>query len=346
MKKSKLTLALLVAACTAPLIAQAGTFNTIPDESGFDGFILVGGTVTNFSSNIIAGNSLTRVNHNSTNSLDQSPDSENGTSAVFTGEINYTFADHDLQVFFGNELENVLRYDLAMKLGARRDLNGNGVASFALITSGALPTHVYADPFNVDKSEETDRDMKGIQIGWDNILDKNINLELTHKEVEIDHDNSGAALVEEGLLTTNQQGLLKRDGSIQTLKVSYSYALSPTQHFEPELVFEKTDKDGDALNYDRYGASLSYLYIHGRFSLVGQVVYSHSEYEEINPVWNMDDEGDNNAAAASLVLTYANPFGWKDTSAVTSLAYANENSNIDFYDAHIATASVGLLYKF
>ncbi len=112
MKKKKLTRALLIAACMTSA-AHAASFNKIPEESGFDGFVLVGGTYTNFSSNIVAGNSLTHVDHESTNSLDEEPSSENGMSGVLTGELNYTFADQGLQIYVGNELADVLRYDLA-----------------------------------------------------------------------------------------------------------------------------------------------------------------------------------------------------------------------------------------
>lgn len=343
---TKLTRALLTATCMTSAATHAASFNTIPKESGFDGFVLVGGTFTNFSSNIVAGNSLTHVDHESTNGLNEEPSSENGVSGVLTGELNYTFADQGLQIYVGNELEDVLRYDLATKFGVRKDLNGNGIARVAYITSGVLPTHVYEDPFNVNNTQEADRDMRGVQFGLDNILRSGVNIEVSLKDIDVVDENSGQSLVVSGALEPSEQNLLKRTGTTKTAKVSYLHAFSSSHYIEPELVAERADKDGEAIAHDRFGASLSYFYLKGRLSLVGQLAYSHSEYDEINPVWNIDEVGDNNISAASLVVSYAKPFGWEDTSFVTSLAYANESSNIDFYDAHIATASLGMLYQF
>jgi hypothetical protein len=346
MKMTKLTRALLIATCMTSAATHAASFNTIPEESGFDGFLLVGGTFTNFSSNIVAGNSLTHVEHESTNGLNEAPSSENGVSSVLTGELNYTFAEQGLQVYVGNELEDVLRYDLATKFGVRKDLNGKGIARVAYITSGVLPTHVYEDPFNVESTHEADRDMQGVQLGLDNLLGSGVNIEVSLKDIDVVEENSGHSLVESGVLDPSDQKLLKRTGTTTTAKVSYLHAFSGSHYIEPEFVAERADKDGGAIAHDRFGASLSYFYLKGRFSLVGQLAYSHSEYDETSPVWGMNEVGDNNISAASLVLSYAKPFGWEDTSFVTSFAYANENSNIDFYDAHIATASMGMLYQF
>lgn len=329
-----------------PLISNAAAFNTIPEESGFDGFLLIGGTATNFSSNIVAGNSLTHVDHASTNGLNEAPSSEQGVSGIFTGELNYTFAEQGVQLYVGNELEDILRYDLTTQFGIRKSLKGNGIASFAFLTSGVLPTHVYEDPFNVDNAKEADRDMRGIKFGWDNIADKGVNVEIALKDIDVVTENSGLALVKQGAITESDQALLERTGETKTLRVSYLHSFNSHHHIEPQLVAERVDKDGEAIAHDRYGVSFSYFYLNGRFSIVSQMAYSYSEYDEINPVWNRQDVGENHIAGASVVLSYAKPFDWEDTSFVTSIAYANENSNIDFYDADIATASVGLLYQF
>ncbi len=228
----------------------------------------------------------------------------------------------------------------------RKDLNGNGIASIAYITSGVLPTHVYEDPFNVESTREADRDMQGIQFGLDDIFNSGVSVEFALKDVDVVEENSGQSLVESGQIDESEQGLLKRTGVTRVAKVSYLHSFSPSHYIEPEFVVERADKDGEAIAHDRYGASLSYFYLKGRFSFVGQLAYSHSEYDEISPVWDLYEVGDNNISGASLVFSYAKPFDWENMSLVTSLAYGNENSNIDFYDAHIATASMGMLYQF
>ncbi|WP_164684014.1 DUF2860 family protein [Vibrio maerlii] len=346
MKKSFLEKAIVVACLSIPSVSPAASFHELPKESGFDGFLLIGATSTQFSSNSVAGNSLTHVEHNSTNGLNDSPSSENGMSGVFTGELNYTFAGEGIQLYLGNELEDVLRYDLTTQFGVRKSLPGNGIASIAFLTSGVLPTHVYEDPFNVEQTNEADRDMNGVKLGWDNMFDKGISVEMSFKDIDVVEENSGQSLVDKGILTKSEQHLLDRTGTTTTMRVSYLHSFSSSHHIEPTVIAERADKDGEAIAHDRFGMSLSYFYLNGRFSLVSQMAYSYSEYDQINPVWNHDEVEDNNSIAASMVLSYARPFNWQDTSFVTSFAYGNGNSNIDFYDSDIATASIGMLYQF
>lgn len=327
-------------------VLAASILKPIPQKSGIDGFILVGASVTSYSSNIVAGNSLANVNHSSTNGLDYSPSAEKGSSGIFTGELNYTFSSTGTQLYIGNELEDVVRYDLTSHLGVRQNIESGGIASIAYITSGFLPTYVYEDPFNTEKTNATDRDMQGIQLGWDNILNNRFNIEVSLQKFEIDNEKSGESLLESDDISQQEQKLLLRNGESKKLKVSYFWSINALHHVEPELVYEKINKDGDAISNDRYGAAVSYFYKQKRFAFVSKITFSHAEYKEVNPIWGKSDIGDSNMFGASAVGSYERPFSWESVSFIGTVAYCNANSNIDFYDADILTASIGLLYQF
>lgn len=345
MKRSTTTLSLLMT-LTFSGLTHASTFNRIPEDSGFSGFILGGATVTNFSSNTVSGNALAEVGHNSTNGLNESPSSETELSGMFTGELSYTFAEAGTQVYVGNELEDVVRYDLSTQFGVRQRLNMGGIVSFAYLSNGILPTYVYSDPFNTDSSDDTDREMNGVRLGWDNILESGINIKLTHKNIDIEDEKSGDSLVDQEMISFDEQRLLNRSGEVNQIAVSYSVALNKHHYIEPEITYTDTDKEGDAISNSGYGVTLSYLYMNGRFSVISQLSASHREYEEINPVWGRFDEGDSTVFGGSIVTSYAKPFSWENTSFVTSVAYGHADSNIEFYDSEILSFSTGLLYQF
>lgn len=331
--------------CLSPLMVEATSLKPLPKESGFNGFILAGVNYTNFASNIVAGNSLTNISHDSNNGLFDNPSYESDISPVLTGEVNYTFASVGTQVYIGNELEDVVKYDLSTQLGIRQSLSYGGIGKVAVLTSGRLPTHVYSDPFNTDNADKTDRNTKGIRLGWDNMFNAGFSIELTRKEVDIDDENSGSDLLEQGLITEQEKQLLSREGTISNLKVSYLWVLSKNHIFEPELIYGDIDKDGQALANNRYGAGLTYLYTNEILMLVSQITYSYSEYDEISPVWNLSEVGDAGNIGASIVASYAKPFGWQDASLFGSIAYAAVDSNINFYDSDVLTMFVGVLWK-
>lgn len=342
MKSSSL---LTISLCLLSSVVQAKLLKPLPKESGFNGFVLTGVNYTNFASNIVAGNSLTNISHDSSNGLYDNPSYESDISPVFTGELNYTFASVGTQIYLGNELEDVVKYDLSTQLGIRQSLSYGGVAKVAVLTSGRLPTYVYSDPFNTDSATKTDRNTKGVRLGWDNIVNTGINVELTRKHIDVENDKSGELLFSEEAITAQEKALLSREGSLSSLKVGYLWVADKQHFFEPELIYDEINKDGEALSHHRYGASLSYLYIRNKFMLVSQIVYTYSKYNEINPVWDLTSVGDASNFGVSIVGSYANPFGWDDISLMGSIAYANADSNINFYDADVVTMFAGVLFK-
>ena len=95
---------------------------------------------------------------------------------------------------------------------------------------------------------------------------------------------------------------------------------------------------------DGYNAQLSYYYGEGRWSLVGNLAYGQTESDRRNPIYGKTGETD--SFAASLNIFYARPFELKGWAASAGIAYYEDDSNMDFYDASVALFTVGMLYKF
>ncbi|GAA3929888.1 DUF2860 family protein [Litoribacillus peritrichatus] len=325
------------AAFSAPL-------QPIPKESGFGGFITLGASATQFSSNTVSGTDMGDVAQENIDSLDEGPDSESDVSGFFTGELTYTFAESRTQLFFGNSLEDLVRYDFTFQAGARQELAGNGIVYGAFLFS-AIPTSVYADPYQtgVDR-DETDRNSNGGRIGWQGIGGSNFGVELSHRTIELDDEESGQAFVDGGGLTTDEQDLLNREGSQTNVKLSYIHTLSPGNLLVPAIQYVNFDLDGEAMAGDRVGGELAYIRNTQQYSLIVTMSYSHRNHDEENPIWSEEEEVDN--FGGSIVGTYHAPFGWKGWSAVASVAAGESDSDINFYDADIITGSVGMLYRF
>ncbi len=328
----------------ASSIVFSAPLQPIPEESGFGGFLTLGVTGTSFSSNTVAGTDMGDVAIEEIDSLDEGPDSETDVSGFFTGELNYTFAESRTQLFFGNSLEDLVRYDFTFQTGVRHELADKGIVYGAFLFS-AIPTSVYADPYQTGvEREEADRNSNGGRIGWQGIAGTGFGVELSHRVIEIDDEESGQALVDGGALSVEQQDLLNREGEQTSVKFSYIHRLSPGNLLVPAINYHKFDMDGDAMSRDRVGGELAYIRNTQQYTLIVTMSYSHTEHDEENPIYSETEQTDN--FGGSIVGTYHSPFGLKGWSAVASVAAGESDSDINFYDADIVTGSLGMLYRF
>jgi len=339
------TTALLVATAITTS-GQALAARKISDETGLGGFVTVGLSSTSFSSNMISGSDFGDVGNDKIDSIDKSPDSETLTSGFFTGEINYTFAETRTQLFLGNSLEDLIRYDFGFQAGVRQEVSDNGIVSASVLFSG-LPTNVWEDPYVTgEKRKETERESNGGRIAWSDVMGTGLEVRLSHRTLEIDDELSGMSPIAEGGLglTATESELLSREGDQLTFEASYWFDLGNGHKLTPKITYDQFDLDGDARSRDRIGAQLAYGYFSGRYSLVTTATYARADYDETNPIYIKTEEVD--SYGVTLVGGYHQPFGLKGWSAIATAAYIESDSNIDFYDAEIAMLTLGMLYKF
>lgn len=330
----------LTALAGATLLATTGAqaLEKIPTESGFSGFVAGGASTTTIKSNVLSGGDdfdLDRID-----SLTGSPDSDTHSKPFINGKLAYTWADSKTQVFLGTNLESYLRYDFSTELGVRKGLEGGDVLNASLLFS-SIPTKVYRDPYQTGtKRSDTNRTSNGIKLGWENIVNSNFSVILKSREIELDNEQSGEAL---GLSAADQK-LLNREGDQISLQVKYDFNLGGGHFLIPSYQYTDYDLDGEAMAAEEHLLQLSHAYFGDKWQFVTNLAFGQSESDKANPIYNKTQEDD--IYGASFTAFYNEPFSWKNTRVMASVAAFRASSNISFYDTNVTTGNLGLMYTF
>ena len=331
-------------------LSPAYAIEPIPEESGFSGFLSIGGGYNRVKSNMIAGNTFGDVGNRSVDSLTDSPDAKSSGSLQFNYDLRYTFASTRTQIFLGTALEDALRYDFGTQLGVAQELPGKNLVSAGFLFS-TIPTEVWKDPYVLYyKRSKTDRTSTGFRVAWDRIFGSELQLQYTYRKIDIDDEYSGYTLGINSVLNPVQIGLLDRNGDAQRAEVLYRFFFDgKKQVIIPSVTYFNYDLDGDAMSNDGFDFQLSYGYHGERYSVVVNGFIGYADYDKRNPIYGKTESDDH--YGASLIAFYHKPFGWeapffKKTSLYFKTDYLESDSNIDFYDTEIFTAGAGLLFRF
>lgn len=322
----------------------AFAIDPIPEESGFSGFFSLGAGVIRIKNNMIAGNRLVDITDDKISAPLGSPDSETEILPSVNFELNYTFADTRTQIFLGNALEDMARFDIATLLGVRQDLRDFGIVSASFVFNG-LPTEVWEDPYDTTrKRDETDRESSGIRLTWDKIMGSNFQIETTFRDVEIDKERSGRSLP----LTPAQRDMLSREGDFFRTEVLYRIRITDQHRLIPAFHYVRDDKDGDAMSRDTFDFQLTYLYLGDRFSMIVNGLLGTSENDKRNPIFRKTQEDDRYGAsvAAFYHMPGWEPMGCRSFSLWGSLAYFKSDANISFYEAETAGVLAGVILRY
>ena len=336
-----ITLVFAMAAFTMPAYA----IQPIPEKTGFSGFVNVGIGAIEFETNMIAGNALGDTGDDRITSLTDSPDSEANATPVLNFEASYTFADTRTQIFAGNRLEDLVRYDMATLAGVRQELPGKSIVSIAYVFT-SFPTEVWEDPYVInEKREETDRTSDGLRLGYDRILGSKFEAEFTWRDVNLDDEKSGQTQLVGNEITAEQAGLLDRNGDVYIGKLTYPFFFKEKRHMLiPTLDYTVYDLDGDAMAFDRYGMLLSYVFNAQKFNLITNLYLARSEFDKKNPIYEKTREDD--VIGATFSAFWKKFLGVPKMNLVGTLAHYNSDSDIDFYDTAITMGTVSVLYRF
>jgi len=324
--------------------SAAFAIEPIPKESGSSGFVNIGGAYLDVKSNMVAGNSLADISKDSISSISDSPDYESDVIPLFSFEFRHTFADSRTQIYLGNLLEDLLRFDMSAAAGVRQEMADSSIVGASFVFS-TLPTEVWEDPYVANQPRrETDRSSKGLRLTWANILATDFEAEYTWRKIQIDDELSGTL---GGLgLTAAERALLDREGNHHKAELFYTWKFDgDKQYFVPGFEYHKFDLDGDAMANDRFGVQLTYGYKGDQFSVVANGSYLSADYDTTNPIYNKEREDD--IYGASLTGFWHRPFGTPEGwNLVASGGYYEVESDIDFYDSEASLFSLSVLYRF
>jgi hypothetical protein len=91
--------------------------------------------------------------------------------------------------------------------------------------------------------------------------------------------------------------------------LNYSYYVGKNLELRPRVSLRYGDYDGEANSFMKYKIDLEARYLTGQWIIVPRVYFSHSDFEETNPIF--DKTRDNDSCGISLMTTYMAPFHWE-----------------------------------
>jgi len=326
----------------APLRATA--IETVPDTSGWRGFVVLGVGYTDLRSNFVAGTRLIDIGKPVVGSIDQQAPSDDTFHPVVTGELNYTF-ENGWQAFLGTSLEDAVTLDAVAQIGFRKDLGDTGTVQGGLLFDG-IQTEAWEDPYgeNITR-EKTDRGSMGVRLQWDRIMGSPFELTFTYRDLDFDTERSGQDVVTADCDLSCQR-LLRRDGTQFSFDVSYLYRLGAGRNhlLRPLVRYTIDDRDGDAVAGDSYRLQLAYVYVGGAYTVASNLVFGSTSRDERNPIFGTKTDSDRLAVDATLFYRIPGSNGrWQ---AVASVLWGEEDSDVRFHDSRLFMVTLGAMYRF
>jgi len=322
----------------------AMALDPIPKESGFGGFIRPGVSYLNYKSNMVASFLGYDLSEKKINSLDDSPDSESTGLVLVPFSLQYTFASTRTQLFLGTDLTDLIRFDYTQQFGVKQEIGNLGILQGGILFSG-IPAKVWKDPYVVDKNrKDTNRTSNGMRLAWDRIGGSHLQLQYTYRKIDISSEKSGDFLD----LTSAEKSLLKRDGDRHVGEAVYRFRFGKKHTLNPAFIYSYDDRDGDAMKSDGYDFQLTYGYNGDTFKFTGNASIGWADYDDKNPIY--DKKQDDDRYGIQGTLYYENPWSWSlfgsdPMNFFVNAAFAETNSNIDFYDQEAILVGGGVFFK-
>jgi hypothetical protein len=328
----------------AIMVAVAPAFaadDRVPATQGFYGNLLLGAGYFDLESNLVAGNDLIDASTSTITSVTQAPPSNDTTYAIVSGELAYAFGNQ-WEAFFGVNIEDYVTLDFSTRLGVRKQWDGVGVLGASFVTTAALPTEAWEDPYLVGTPRlATERDSNGVRLDWWRIFGTGFFAQIQTREIELDNEASGTD--PELGLSADEILLLRRDGTDS--RATLGYRREAGRHtWQPEFTFTTADRDGDAIAAEAATLKLSYGYRGETWTLAASASVFQRDYDDANPVYGLKTDADGYAVSLSAFRKLS--LGTGDWRAFASVIHAENDSDVDFHDSSAFAASIGLAYFF
>ena len=341
-KFNRYTLSVMFASFIA---LPASAVQPLAEEPGISGFFQLGAGMVNVESNLLAKAIGADLGDDTIDNLTDEADSEVSAIPIASLSVTYTFENKSTEIFFGSSIEDFVRFDFASRFGLRQGVGKVGIFELSAVAT-PLATEVWEDPYDTGVSrDETDRTSDGFRFEWGAIFASGFDLQLSSREIDIDDERSGDALVAASTITTGEQALLDRNGDLDVVKIVYNWQIEKGRILSIGLRSFDFDLDGEAMANDGSGLELTYFEkLNTRQTIVINLAYATFEHDEENPIYDETDEG--STAGFSATFFSDDAFGFKGWTGSIGFAYGKSDHDIDFYDSEAALLSVGFLRRF
>ena len=332
----------LLIALASPAYGQP--LDVIPQESGFSGFVQPGVAFWRVEDNMVARISYFDLTERKINSINDRPKSEYSVTPMLTFNLRYTFASTRTQLFLGNQLEDLLRFDLATLLGVRQELADQSIIGLSYVFAPVV-TQVWKDPYVEDRNRNrTDRNANGVRLTYDKILGSGAKFQYTFRNIDIDDEKSGKTQLG---LSSSQAGKLDRNGNQHDVEFLYSVIIEGKGYkhqFIPGVKYQRFDLDGDAMSYNYFALNLNYRYDVEKWAVAVNGYYGYADYDKTNPIYGKTREDDR--YGFGVLGFYKHIFGVRGLHLNANLSINRGDSNINFYDKEIDVFTLGVFYGF
>ncbi len=346
MKKTNYIISVVLAIVLLFGAHLASAIQPIPKESGFSGFVRPGIGYLNFKSNMVASFLGYDLSKERVNSLTDSPNSQDSVLVTAPFSVEYTFASTRTQLFLGTSLTDLVRFDMAQQFGVKQGIGSMGIIQGGILFSG-MPAKVWKDPYVVnEKRDETSRDSNGVRLAWDRIAGSGLMLQYTYRKIDISSEKSGDFLG----LSANDRKLLKRDGDRHIGEILYRFNIAKKHRLTPAFIYTFDDRDGGAMKNDSYDFQVTYGYLGDTFTFTGNAFVGWADYDDKNPIPAFNKTQEDDRYGIQGTLYYKNPWDWSllgsnPINFFVGGAFADTESNIDFYDQEVFMTTVGVFFK-
>lgn len=269
------------------------------------------------------------------------PDDESITTLAGAFNVGYTFSNGKTRAYLANDLTDFIEFDRSTQLAVRHDFDHYGTLELAAITSVALQTEVWEDPYATDVSrDETEKSYGGARITWDRIWGSGFELIATVRDQEIDEERSGQSLG----LSLAEQALLNREGDLVDVELAYLADLGGGHSLRPRAIYVDRDLDGSAMTQDGAGVGITYRMATDAYIWEADLEYVSMDGDAQNPIFDEINDADRTAISTKLLLPGL--FGLKDWTPNVGAMWGEVDSDIDFNDSKVWMISIGAFRRF
>ncbi|MFT6927730.1 MAG: hypothetical protein ACJAZP_003369 [Psychromonas sp.] len=253
----------------------------------------------------------------------------------------YTFDELQTQIFAGNSREQISVAEFQYELGIKHVFNNRSQLTVAYFPQLPFFNEAWQDPYLIGSARTTtEQNTQGGRVALTRIAGSSITLKYAFAITSIENEQSGQSIG----LNAAQLSLLQRDSFYQRIEIETMFPIAPGVFFKPALQYTRRSADGEAHNFDQYGAQLGLLVFKGRHSLITTFNTGIKKFAVDNPVFS--EKQNTVTAAVFSVYSYAQALNWQPLSFNILAGYKKENSDINFYDSKGLFMSTGLSYKF
>lgn len=149
---------MLVAAALIGATSLSMAIDPLPKKKGLNGFVNLGAGVMTTKSNMLAGNLITNVGEETIENIADAPrGSDTNVVPAANWLVGYYWDTSRTFLFFGNQLEDMIRYDFTGRIGVHKGVGEEGVLSFEIVQN-IIPAEVWEDPYLTgSRCKDTDR---------------------------------------------------------------------------------------------------------------------------------------------------------------------------------------------